>query len=160
MSNLFNDNAHVPGEGDSPDDPSKDFPMKESFTDFSGIARQFEITMREVSVGYLLDATEVGKSIGYRFSAFDAASPYLALGNLRVKMRRALATRHIEAPDGNPSALHDTLRGYITGDSDVEGPIFVVDGQALQLSDIARIASTHEGFQFRLEFFDSTDTVP
>jgi hypothetical protein len=135
--------------------------MRESFVDYAGQERVFDITLRDVQLGHLVEADEVGKdSLGYQFAAFNASSPYLALGDLRVKMRRALSTRHLEQrPDGHTLPAHDTLRGRITGDPAAEGPIFVVDGTPLSLEEFGRIVQTHEGFQFSFRFFDRDEEL-
>lgn len=152
----WNGRFHPVGENEQPNDPSKDFPMRETFVDFAGQERVFDITLRDVQLGYLVEADEVGKGyLGYQFATFSATSPYLALGDLRVKMRRALSTRHLkQSPEGHSLPAHDTLRGRITGDRDAEGPIFVVDGVPLSLEEFGRLVQTYEGWQFSFRFVD------
>lgn len=157
----WNGRFHPLGEDERPNDPKNDFPMRETFQDFAGQERLFEITLRDVKLGFLVEAEEVGKNgHGYEFAAFDAPSPYLALYELRGKLRRMLCTRHLEkAPDGQYLPAHKTLRGRITGDADTGEPMFVLDGIALSLQEFAKLIQTHEGFQFSLRFFDPAEEV-
>lgn len=137
-----------------------DFPMKETVEDFAGKMRTFIITCEQFpDGGYNLEAEEEGKNrLGYYFSAFSEVSPYSALGELRVKMRRALATRHLSKAHGHYRLLHDTLRGRI-GMSFARGLFVVVDGIPLSWAELGDIMETYEGWQFRLEIVDPSDDV-
>ena len=140
-------------------DPDRDFPMTETFEDFAGEERVFEITLWEPPTGHAVQAAEVGKDNGYLFVEFDTTCPYVALGRLRGKVRRALATRHLqEREDGCMSPTHDVLRGRITMDSDT-GAIFVIDGKPLSLEELGDLLLTHEGWQFRLQIIEPADEV-
>lgn len=115
-----------------------------------------------VDLGYSLSATEEGneREDGYYFREFDPNNPYLALGRLRVKIRRALATRHLEErASGHFLPLHDTLRGRISCSSDEDQVAFVIDGRLLTLSQFAKIAQMYEGWQFRIDFVDASEDV-
>lgn len=160
MDYRGNGRFHIPEEGDEDSDPHRHFPMTESYRDFKEREREFEITMRDVAFGYCVEARETGVEDGYCFTAFDANSPYLALGQLRCRMYRALSTRHLEKRDEQYIPAHDILRGRITWDGATETVAFVVDGILLPLDVFARVVSTFEGFQFRLEFFDRSAEVP
>lgn len=104
----------APFEEERPEnDPDTDFPIKEKVRDFSGKERSFEITYHNVGLGYTVMAVEKGKDLGYQFSAFDANSPYLALGKLRGKMSKVLSTRHLVQEKGRFYPAHDTLRGRL-----------------------------------------------
>ena len=103
------------------------------------------------SLGFGVQAEEEGKEgQGFFFREFDATSPYLALGRLRGRIEKALATRHIEQQDsGSFRATHRTLRGRISySDGQVA---FVMDGQLLTLPQFAEMVETFEGFEFRLD---------
>lgn len=136
------------------------FPIKEEVEDFAGNIRAFEIRCEHFPDDtFALDAIETGKDFkGYIFRAYSEASPFSALGELRGKMRRALATRHITSRDGRYSLLHDTLRGRITCDPE-QGLQLIVDGIPLNLYDLEHILSTHEGWQFRLEVVDPSEDI-
>jgi hypothetical protein len=133
-----------------------DFPLREKFEDYAGKTRSFLITCEEQELGFTVRAVEQArKGIGYEFAAHSETSPYSALGRLREKMRRALATRHITGSPGDYHMLHDRLRGRIAwGDGGVE---LVVDGQTLGIDNLARILSTHEGWCFELKIVDASD---
>ena len=141
-------------ESHEPDDPDRDFPLRQAFTDCSGQTRRFVISYFRVSHGFGVQAEEEGKEgQGFFFREFDATSPYLALGRLRGKIDKLLATRHIEQREpGNFQATHRTLRGRI---SYAAGEVaFVIDGQPLTLQQFGKMVETFEGFEFRLDIRD------
>ena len=144
----------VPDESDKRDDPDKDFPIREAFTDYSGQARQFVISYFRANLGYGVQAEEDGRDgQGYLFREFDPTSPYLALGRIRGRIREALSTRHIEQQDpGGFQATHQTVRGRISSSSGEVG--FIIDGQFLTLQQFGKMVETFEGFEFRLDILD------
>ena len=132
----------------------QDFPIRDTVEDAFGDVRSFLITSHPVGLGYTLRASEEGKEgMGYEFSSFSETSPYNALFNLRDKMHRGLATRHITRRGSRYQMLHDTIRGRITW-SQEDGLALIVDGIPLDLDDMREILETHEGWQFRLEIVD------
>jgi hypothetical protein len=145
----------VPDESGKPDDdPDRDFPIRQAFTDCSGQARHFVISYFRPSLGFGVQAVEEGKDgQGYYFREFDATSPYLALGRLRGRIREALSTRHIEQPEpGIFQATHQTVRGRI---SYADGEVgFVIDGQFLTFAQFNKMIETYEGFEFRFDILD------
>jgi hypothetical protein len=144
----------LPDESGKRDDPEKDFPIRQAFPDYSGQPRNFVISYFPANLGFGVQAEEEGKDgQGFYFREFDATSPYLALGRLRGRIRKTLATRHIEQPEpGNFQATHETVRGRI---SYSEGEVaFVIDGQLLTLQQFGKIVETFEGFEFRLDIED------
>jgi hypothetical protein len=86
---------------------------------------------------------------GFLFRSYSETSPYSALGHLRDKIRRSLATRHLSGSRGGRDMLHDTLRGRITSGGD-RGVVLVVDGKPLDMDDLARILESWEGWEFEL----------
>ena len=140
-----------PGESGKSDDPDQDFPFREEFTDCAGQTRPFVISYFHASLGFGVQAEEEGKNgQGFFFREFDATSPYLALGRLRGRIQKALATRHIEERDrGNFQATHRTLRGRISYSDDEVA--FVIDGKLLTLRQFGKMVETYEGFEFRLD---------
>ena len=117
----------LPHESSNDDDPDKDFPIRQAFTDCSGRTRHFVIKYFRASLGFGVQAEEEGKDgQGFVFREFDATSPYLALGRLRGRIEKALATRHIEQREpGNFQATHGTVRGRISYSDDEVA--FVID---------------------------------
>jgi len=127
-----------------------DFPLRDEVEDFAGRSRVFSITCHHGPLGYTVRAEEQGTNgMGYEFGAYSETSPYSALGRVRQKTYRALATKHITESSGNYRMLHDKLRGRITSDGE-RGVIVVVDGQALTMDEVATILASHEGFEFEL----------
>ena len=151
-----------PGDPESSRDPDDVFPFRDDFCDCCGQRRWFVISMDRVQLGYSISATEEGteNEDGYYFREFDASSPYLALGRLRGRIQRALATRHLEERSpGDFLPLHDTLRGRISYSREEDGVAFVIDGRSLTLSQFTKIVDMYEGWQFRLDFFDQGEEV-
>jgi hypothetical protein len=132
-----------------------DFPIHEEAEDFAGKPRRFLITCHEGGVGYTVRASEKdGEGLGYEFAAFSETSPHSALGRVREKMRRGLATRYLSGTPGQRQMLHDRLRGRITSNGG-GGVILVVDGIQLGIDDLESILSTYEGWEFRLRIVDA-----
>ena len=143
-----------PDESGKRDDPDKDFPIRQAFTDCAGQTRHFVISYFPASLGFGVQAQEEGKDgQGFFFREFDATSPYLALGRVRGRIETALATRHIEQRvPGNFQTTHQTVRGRISySDGEVA---FVIDGQLLTLQQFGKMVETFEGFEFRLDIQD------
>ena len=136
---------------------SADFPIREEVEDFAGKKRTFDITCFEGGLGYTVRAVEVGaKGEGFEFAVYSETSPYSALGNLRDKMRREMATRHLARGELGLEMTHDALRGRITSDGE-QGALLVVDGMPVSLDELANIMRTHEGFTFELRIRDSLE---
>ena len=144
----------VPDESGKRDDPDRDFPIRQTFTDYSGQARHFVISYFRANLGFGVQAEEEGKDgEGYFFREFDPNSPYLALGRIRGRIRTALATRHIEQQEpGDFQATHQTVRGRISYAAGEVG--FVIDGQFLTLQQFGKMVETFEGWEFRLDILD------
>jgi hypothetical protein len=141
-------------EWDRPSDPDLDFPLREMVEDAFGVERSFLITYQASGINFRVTAEEEDRGgLGYRFTAYSEASPYYALGPLRERMYRSLATRHVTKRGSGYRMLHDTLRGWITTDAAGE-VVVVVDGIPLTMEDLREILAGHEGFQVRLEIAD------
>ena len=107
-----------------------DFPILEVVEDFAGKQRRFVINCHEGELGYTVRASEEGKDrMGYEFAAYSETSPYSALGRVRDKMSRGLATRHITTSDGLP----------------------------LSIEEIEALLQSHEGWEFELRIVDALE---
>ena len=142
------------GDSDQRNDPDNDFPIRQAFTDCSGQARHLVISYFRVDLGFGVQAEEEGKDgQGYFFREFDPTSPYLALGRIQGRIRKALSTRHMEQHEaGDFQATHGILRGRISYASGEVG--FVIDGQFVTLQQFGKMVETYEGFEFRLDILD------
>ncbi len=131
-----------------------DFPIREEFEDFSGKTRNFIINCFEGPLGYTVQAIEENpKGEGYEFAVHSETSPYSALGRLRDKVRRSMATRHLS---NSLDMLHDELRGRIT--SDGQGDVLlVVDGIAVRMDELSRLLSSYEGWEFEFRIKDALE---
>jgi len=134
-----------------------DFPMREEVEDYAGRKRYFVITCYEGGLGFTVRATEEHRGgMGYEFAAYSETSPYSALGRVRQKMYRGLATRHVTGSPGDYQMMHDQLSGRITVDREA-GVLLVVDGVPLTIEDLAEILSSHEGWGFELKIVDALE---
>jgi len=136
---------------------NQDFPIEEEVEDHAGRARRFLITCYEGTLGFTVRAHEQNAhDTGYEFAAYSETSPYSALGRLRQKMYRGLATRHIARSPHGYRMLHDTLSGRIASDGN-GGALVIVDGIPLSMDDLDRILISHEGCSFDLKIIDSLE---
>jgi hypothetical protein len=127
-----------------------DFPMREEVEDYAGRTRTFVINYHEAGLVWTVRAQEEGpRGVGYEFAAYSETSPYSALGRLRQKMYRGVATRHVGGSPGAYQMLHDKLSGRITSDGN-GGIVLVVDGLAVGAENLASILLMHEGWSFEL----------
>ena len=134
-----------------------DFPLREEVEDYAGTARVFVITCYETPLGFTVRAAEEGsRGSGYEFAAYSETSPYSALGRLRQKMYRGLATRHISGSPGAYRMLHDRLSGRITSDGE-GGVVLIVDGVPLGIDDLASILASHEGWAVEMQIVDALE---
>jgi len=134
-----------------------DFPIREKVEDVAGKQRRFIINCHEGGLGYTVRASEEGKDgLGYEFAAYSETSPYSALGRVREKMSRGLATRYTTTFHGDRRMLHDTLKGRIT--SAGEGRVtLVVDGIPPGIEEIETFLQSHEGWEFELRIVDGLE---
>ena len=138
-------------------DWNNDFPIEEEVEDHAGTTRRFLITCHEGPLGFTVRALEQGaQGTGYEFAAYSETSPHNALGRLRQKMYRGLATRHITSSSHGYRMLHDKLSGRIASDGN-GGAVVVVDGIPLSIDDLAQILISHEGWSFDLTIVDSLE---
>lgn len=136
--------------------PEEFFPAVESFTDFAGKRRSFVITLLDLPMGYFVRAHERGREHGkggYRFASYSPVDPFAALGLLRHKIRRGLATRYLVSEQGRRSLSHDRLKGTID-----DGGV-VVDGAFITFDELCYMLQTYEGFQISLTIADLYDEV-
>ena len=137
-------------------DWNNDFPIEEEVEDHGGMTRIFLITCYEGPLGFTVRAQEkAAQGAGYEFAAYSETSPYSALGRLRQKMYRGLATRHITRSTHGYRMLHDKLSGRIASDGN-GGAVVVVDGIALSIDELAHILISHE-WNFDLKVIDSLE---
>ena len=136
---------------------ASDFPIREQVEDYTGRMRSFVVNCHEDGLGFTVRAEEEGRGgAGYEFAAYSETSPYSALGRVRQKMHRGLATRHVTGSPGDYRMLHDRLSGRITSDGK-GGLLLIVDGIALGLEDLASILGSHEGWAFELQIVDGLE---
>jgi hypothetical protein len=133
--------------------PAGSFPLRESFVDCCGRAREFIIDLSRSDDQRFLTAVEATDAPGrYEFEAMSEADPYLALGRLRGTIRRGLSTRYLQSNGGRLGLSHDALKGRIA-----YGGI-AVDGQFVSFPELIELIQTYEGFHISLEIRDPLDS--
>ena len=134
-----------------------DFPIREKVEDCCGKQRWFVIDCHEGWLGYTVRASEEDKhGLGYEFAAYSETRPYGALGRVRQKMSRGLATRHITTSHRTKEMLHDKLKGRIASD-EKGGVVLVVDGIVLGIEDIESFLKSREGWEFEMRIVDALE---
>ncbi len=146
--------------GESHDPKAEDFegmfPLEEVLTDCAGKLRKFKIEHQEVATGHAVEAREVGAERGgYEFRGYHPTHSDIALGEVRLKMRRELSRKYIERDHGCWCPRLDELRGRITMADGA--PAFVIDGHLLTLEEFGQLMCVHEGWEFHVRFDDKVD---
>lgn len=111
-----------------------------------------------------LDAFELvdGLPGGYEFQAIghggeDALELFQ---QLYQRLQREVGRRHLEKRK-RWGVRHVTregvVRGRITTDADRRQPALVIDGKEVSWDELREIVATHEGFLFKLEFYDRSE---
>lgn len=112
---------------------------------------------------------------GYRFKVLQEDDDPAIVERLFARMRRALATRHLEpssvqpprsgkvsggAADTGMSIAGDIMRGRIEWDPESSGvPSVVIDGQSFSWEEFGRMLTKFERWQFRLRIVDQSEEV-
>ena len=135
-------------------DHEAEFPSEAKFVDFSGRTRTFRLESMILAGGYGVHAIEdMEDEGGYQFWAFSQVDAFHALGDLRRRIRKLLAVRHLVEKDGVLTPTHDRLRGRVT-----YGGV-VVDGIFLSFDQFVALIQTYEGSQFDLKLIDPSDEM-
>jgi hypothetical protein len=133
------------------DEMERTFPCEEGFVDHSGQTRPFRIVLHKGAGGdFFLYATDTSKPDGYRFEVYSTAYTFAAvgaaLGDLRQKIRREIATRYLRTDaKGEKNPTHDEMRGRISCNG------IVVDGELLLFKELQRILTIHEGLSISIK---------
>lgn len=119
-----------------------DFPRTETFRDCCGRLHDFDLALTVTDGGFFLRATEQGKGDGgYHIAAHSESSQYAALGRLRAKIRKYLATRYLMTENGRRTLSHDVARAYI-GSGGV-----IIDGEFVDFEEFTGMLQTYEGWE-------------
>lgn len=131
--------------------------------DCIGDKRQFHFQMHLLGNMTALDAFELkdGHPGGHQFQIIgNPKEGALDLsGRMVGKIRRALATRHIEEGRHGPEIIGQMVRSNIEWDDSEDGelPLVVVDGREYSWGDLGRMLMAFEGWQFKLEMLDRSE---
>jgi hypothetical protein len=132
----------------------EDFPRIETFRDYCGKKRDFEVFLNTTDGGHFLRAREMRDSSGgYEFAAHHPASPFVALGRLRQRIAEGLSTRYLVEEEGVRRLGHDRAVGHIG-----YGCV-VIDGEELPFDEFASMVQTYEGWAFEIRIVDPFDTL-
>jgi hypothetical protein len=139
-----------------------------TFKDLDGKSRTFDFDLRENLVGIGIEATETKRKKGEGHRCFGQgeikADSRLILRALIKRLRKELSRKHlVREPELSPgfSVKGNKVRGRLEYDLDsMDGnPCVVVDGKKFEWGAFGRILLEYEGWNFFLEFVDSTDDV-
>lgn len=133
--------------------------------DVDGVTHEFHFTTRILPTGVSIEALEIkgGNPEGYEFRVIGAhETDILAVfGELYERVRNALSQKHIEMGEhGLRITDGDTVRGRITCDDETSGhiPLLIIDGKPVSWEQLGRMLMTYEGFNFKLEIFDPSQS--
>jgi len=133
--------------------------------DSDGKPHQFQFITRLLPHGISIQALEIQKGgpQGYQFHVVGPLDgDVLAIfGQLFERIRNSLAQKHIEKTSYGLSITdNDVVRGRIEWDDDTDGkiPLLIIDGKPIKWEQLGRMLMTYEGFNFKLEIFDSSES--
>ena len=134
--------------------------------DCTGEVHEFHFRTHLFGPGVALDAFELrdGRPAGYQFKIIGNPrdDPFVLLGRLIEKMRRALSTKHLRNGElGLQIADHRVVRARIEWDDAQDGrvPLLIIDGQEITWEELGRMLMTFEGFQFKLQVADQSEEL-
>lgn len=134
-----------------------------AITDGAGQIRQFHFRTHLLGPMVSLDAFELqeGEPAGYQFQLIGNPQDdlFVLLGRMIEKIRRALATIHLEVGAHGLQIKDLLVRGNIDFDPDCDErmPLLTIDGQQISWEEFGHMLMTFEGWQFRLEMFNRSD---
>ena len=137
-----------------------------TMSDAHGRAHVFQFRTHLFAAGIAIDAIEFNEdqSEGYCFKVIgpEEGDLFELLAQLVIKMRRGLATSHLEdGRHGLQISDPGIVRARIDSDPDGETdmPVVVIDGRNISWDEFGRMVATYMGFQFKLELHDLSDEI-
>lgn len=134
--------------------------------DADGTPHTFKIRSMLVPSGHEMEALEIvdDARAGYRFAVLGdlAADAWKLFQFLYAKMRREMATRHVQRTKFGWQLTSDQrLVGRIEWDPDTDGrlPLIVTDGKAFTWEQVGRMLMTFEGFTLEARIKDTIEVV-
>jgi hypothetical protein len=133
--------------------------------DATGGRHEFHFRVHLLGDRVALDAFELrgGEPRGYQFQVLDDAEVdlFALMGRLVERMRRLLASCHLEEDHGLLHIKDLLARGRIEWDENEDGrvPLIVIDGREIPWEDFGRMLMTFEGWQFKLEIRDKSEEI-
>ena len=132
--------------------------------DSDGQEHEFHFTTHLFGDKLALNAFEMKEGVrdGYEFQLIGDPEEerFKLLGLLVQKIRRALASRHIQLdPRFGWQVVDQCVRGRIESDLDQpeRTPMLVIDGQNISWEEFGRMLMTFEGWQFKLNLLDRSE---
>lgn len=137
-----------------------------TMSDAHGREHVFQFRTHLFGTGVMIDAIEFNEdqSEGYCFKVIgpEEGDLFELLARLVTKMRRGLATAHLEeGRHGLQISDPGIVRARIDSDPDGETdmPVVVIDGRNISWDEFGRMVATYMGFQFKLELRDLSDEI-
>ena len=130
-------------------DVKKDFPIIDEYHDCAGKKKVFQINNQQLPNGWFLTAIEQqSDEHGYQIEAFSETSPYLALGEIRKKIRKALSVKYLGLSADSVTLTHEKMCGSLIYDRESESHGLLVDGRFISMTELETILSGYEGWEF------------
>jgi hypothetical protein len=133
--------------------------------DSDGKPHEFHFTTRLLPNGISIQALEIqkGSPRGYQFQVMGPPEgDVLAIfGQLFERIRNGLSQKHLEkTKHGMLITDSNVVRGRIEWDDDTGGeiPLLIIDGKPITWEQLGRMLMTYEGFNFKLEIFDPSES--
>lgn len=133
--------------------------------DADGEPHEFHFTTRLLPNGISIQALEIkdGSPQGYQFDVIGPleGDVLALLGQLFERIRNALSQKHLEMTEhGLHIANGDVVRGRIDWDDESEGriPLLIIDGKPVTWEQLGEMLMAYEGFNFKLEIFDTSES--
>ena len=137
-----------------------------TMSDAQGREHVFQFRTHLFGVGVAIDAIEFNEdqSEGYCFKVIgpEEGDLFELLARLVTKMRRGLATSHLEEGRhglqiSDPGIVRARIDSAPDGETDM--PVVVIDGRNISWDEFGRMVATYMGFQFKLELHDLSDEI-
>ncbi|WP_047983546.1 DUF7686 domain-containing protein [Ornithinibacillus californiensis] len=137
-----------------------------SLKDNQGISRTFHVEIHLFPNGIYLEAVE-NIEYGYKFAVhgeLDADQQEL-LSKLVEKTRKGITKQHVETEFFPSGQEYQTITGnqlkgiFEYNEESSDSPLVIIDGKPFTWTEVGKMVTSFEGFQFKLEMFDMTEDV-
>ncbi len=136
-----------------------------ALADCDGAVHEFHFRTHLFGPGVSLSAFELrdGSPAGYQFQIVGDPDdePFVLLGRLIERMRRALAVKHLTVDEYGQKIADHVVRARIEWDDAHGGriPRLVIDGREIDWDEFGHMLMTFEGWNFKLNIADPSEEL-